>query len=88
MNFENLEIVRCGQDKPFGNYRYRIQLDGNVVAEIEHSYRGDENFMRSPGGNWEATDRSLEGGGPEPIRLTKSGMRDLSKMVGGNDHRR
>ena len=81
MNHNDLEIVQLGQAESFGCYRYEVLRSGKLLVEIEHLYRGDEFFMRVPFGQWQATSRSLEGGGFEPLRLSKSGIDDIKRMA-------
>jgi hypothetical protein len=62
-----------------GNYRYRIYKDGALVAHYWHDYRGDEHGIEFVKGTGEhgpvgrMTD-FLEGGGPEPLKLSERGV--------------
>ena len=82
MSGSEFEIVRLGQVEAFGNYRYEVWQNGRLLAEIEHLYNGDEYFMRKPSGMWEETPRSLDGGGPAPLRLSEPGLRDFKRLTG------
>lgn len=71
-------------EQPFSNYLYAILKDDRLVAQVSHTYRGDEHFIRLVGGEWrELPERIVDGGGPEPLRLTKSGNRLIETLAGG-----
>lgn len=67
-----------GRDS-FGNYRYRIYKRDVLVAHYWHDYRGDEHGIEFVKGTEDhcpvgcMTD-FLEGGGPEPLKLTERGV--------------
>lgn len=82
MTGRQLEIVQSAKREPFGNYHYTLYDGGKPLAEIEHCYRGNEFWMRKPGGNWIGTDRTLDGGGPELLRLNKIGHSTLADLLG------
>ena len=82
MRIDKIAIVQLERTEAFGNYRYQVWIDSNLIAEIEHMYRGDERYMRRPEGRREATDRTFDGGGPETLRLSASGLRDLKRIAG------
>ena len=60
----------------FGNYEYDILDDGAVIATYWHDYRGDEHGLLFTDGKRDdsfpgRTIEFVEGGGPEPIRLSR-----------------
>ncbi len=65
----------------FSPYLYRVFRGDECVAEISHTYRGDEHFLRKPHGEWQSSDRLIEGGDPEPLRLSKTGVRAVEKLL-------
>lgn len=81
MTAHQFVITQSAEREAFGNYRYSVWTDHKIIVEIEHTYRGDEYWMRLPGQDWIATDRSLDGGGQEPLRLSNSGMSDLKRLT-------
>lgn len=59
-----------------GNYRYRIYMDGTLVARYWHDFRGEEHGIEWAGGEndpWPVGRMTdfLEGGGPEPLTLSE-----------------
>jgi hypothetical protein len=74
-------IVQHERKESFGNYPYSVHLGGRKVAVIEHDYRGDEHYVRIPNGPWQACDKILTGGGPEPLGLTAEGNALISKLI-------
>jgi len=69
--------------EPFAPYCYEVSRDGRKVAELGHDYRGDEHWMRLPGGPWIALpERIIEGGGRQPIHLSPGGIKALDDMIG------
>jgi hypothetical protein len=79
-----LSVVHAGREEaaPFSNYLYRVLCGGQCVAEISHTYRGDEHFLRKPGGEWRPTDRLIEGGGPQPLELSDAGLKVIKDFIG------
>lgn len=62
-----------------GHYRYRIYKDGTLVAYYWHDYRGGEHgidFVSGLSEPWPAGRMTdfLQGGGPEPLRLSERGV--------------
>jgi hypothetical protein len=78
----NFKIVQHERREGFGNYPYSVALNGKIVAEIEHDYRGDAHYVRLPDGPWCDCDRIIAGGGPEPLALTADGITLISKLIG------
>jgi len=78
-----LSVVHAGREgaEPFSNYFYRVFRGERCVAEISHTYRGDEHFIRKPGGEWQSTDQLIEGGGPQPLRLSNVGVQTVEKLI-------
>jgi len=78
-------VAHAGREnnEPFSCYLYEVFRDGRKVAELRHDYRGDEHWLRLLGGSWVTLpERILEGGGPHPLALSKSGTRALDQMTG------
>lgn len=68
--------------EPFSNYLFDVFRDGHKVAELSHDYRGDEHWMRLPGGSWKTlSDRIIEGGGSQPLALSKAGIEVVDQLV-------
>ena len=77
-----LTVVYAGREgADFSSYLYRVLRDDECVAEISHTYRGDEHFLRKPTGEWQSSDRLIEGGGPEPLRLSEPGARAVERLL-------
>lgn len=78
-----LTVVHAGREgtEPFSNYLYRVLRDDQCVAEISHTYRGDEHFIREPGGAWQPTDRLIEGGGSQVLLLTREGTKAVEGLI-------
>ena len=60
----------------FGEYKYRIYQDDVLIAHYWHDYRGDDHgidFVNGPSEKWPVGRMVdfIEGGGPEPLRLSK-----------------
>lgn len=78
------EVIRRGRDgdKAFAPYLYEIRQDGRKVAEFRHNHRGEDHAIRrSSLARWEEFDDILEGGGPEPLRVSASGADALSRYL-------
>ena len=76
-------VVHAGREsaEPFSNYVFDVLVDGQRVAELGHDYRGDEHWIREPGGEWKALPgRVLAGGGPEPLELSLEGVRAVQAL--------
>jgi len=69
------------QRDDFSPYLYRVLRGDECVAEISHTYRGDEHFLRKPNGEWQSSDRLIEGGGAEPLRLSKTGIVAVERLL-------
>ncbi|QGX40924.1 hypothetical protein [Permianibacter aggregans] len=59
----------------FGDYRYGIYQDGQLIAYFWHDYRGDENGIEFVNGvsEYEPVGRTcdfISGGGPQPLALS------------------
>jgi hypothetical protein len=71
----------------YGDYRYRICWDGQLVAYYWHDYRGDEHGIEFPDGSKEdgpvgqMTD-FIEGGGPQRLSLTARAVAYLDRKRG------
>lgn len=68
----------------FSPYVFDVFSDGLKVAELGHDYRGDEHWIRLPGGDWiELPERVIEGGGPNlPLTLSAAGEKVVERLVG------
>lgn len=78
-------VVHAGREsgEPFANYLFDVFRDGRTVAELSHDYRGDEHWMRLPGGRWVALpERIIEGGGPQPLVLSSAGVKAVDRLIG------
>jgi hypothetical protein len=80
------EVVHRGRDR--GGYLYLIQSSGRAVAELWHNHRGEEHMIKrsSLGGQWEGFENILDGGGPEPLRVSAWGAEVLSKYLAQKGH--
>ena len=77
-------ITHAGRDgsEQFSNYLFDVFLNGHKVAELSHDYRGDEQWMRLPGGPWiSLAERMIEGGGPRPLTLSSAGKQALQNLI-------
>ncbi len=79
------EIICRDREASFGNYVFDVLIDTKLIFQIEHDYRGEDHAMRVPNGRWEATDRLLQGGGGEPLRLNSTGIDMLKKLISADD---
>lgn len=75
--------------EPFSNYLFEVSKAGRKVAELSHDYRGEEHWMRLPGGPWIAfpegildPERIIKGGGPQKLTLSSAGVRALDQLLG------
>jgi len=69
--------------EPFANYLFDVSQDGRKIAELSHDYRGDEHWMRLPGGSWvPLSERIIEGGGPQPLYLSAAGIKAVNNLIG------
>lgn len=78
------EVIRKGRggEAAFASYLYEIRRDGRKVAEFRHSYRNEDyEIRRSSLDQWEEFDDILEGGGPQPLRVSASGGDALSQYL-------
>jgi hypothetical protein len=78
-------VTHAGREssEPFSNYRFDVSRDGRKVAELSHDYRGDEHWMRLPGGTWKTLPhRIIEGGGPNPLALSSEGVNAVERLIG------
>jgi hypothetical protein len=70
----------------FGKYRYRIYKNGRLIASYWHDYRGDEHGIEFVNGTQEVgpvgrmTD-FLEGGGPNPLLLSKRAVAYIEQKL-------
>jgi hypothetical protein len=65
-----------------GGYVYEIRHRGHKVAELWHDFRGEEPHIRiSSLAEWTPFEKILEGGGPEPLRLSTEGEALLSEYL-------
>jgi len=80
-----LSVVHAGREEAtsFSNYVYRVLRGTECVAEIAHTYRGDEHFLRRPGGEWFQTEPLIEGGGPQPLELSEVGVKIVKRLIAG-----
>jgi hypothetical protein len=73
--------------EPFADYQYQILLEGNVVANYWHDFRGDEHWMilanetevHSPDGKMI---EYIKGGGSEPLTLSEKAVNFLNIRLG------
>jgi hypothetical protein len=83
-DMSGFEVIRKGlyRDAAFTFYLYEIHEDGRRVAEFRHSHRNeDHQIRRSSLTEWEEFDDILEGGGPQPLRVSASGADALSQYL-------
>ncbi len=69
-----------GVRESFGNYRYEITQNGEVVAEYFHDYRGDEKWLEVRGSTHDC-DNILTGGGPQPLGLSQEAEALLDRFL-------
>lgn len=67
----------------FGEYKYRIFKNGQLVAHYWHDYRGDEHgidFIDGESESWPVGRMVdfLTGGGPQPLGLSKRAVEYLN----------
>lgn len=75
------EIIHRGR-ADHGGYLYEVRKNGRRVAEVRHNHRGEEFEIRvSSLGDWEPCEPIIDGGGPEPLRLTYDGAALLLKHL-------
>lgn len=80
----DFEVIHRGRDAS-GSYLYEIRENGRKVADIQHNHKGEEYFIRrSSLHEWREFDDVLEGGGPEPLRISASGVDRLSVFLAEN----
>lgn len=85
---QQFEVVHRGRvsDEAFSNYTYEIRLAGRRVAEFQHNFRGEEHMLRVGAfGAWEPFENILEGGGPQPLRVSAYGATQLRRRLAQND---
>jgi hypothetical protein len=78
------EVAHAGREsaEPFTNCLFEVTRNGRKVAELSHDYRGDEHWMRLPGGQWIALpNRIIEGGGPQPLAISSAGVKALDRLL-------
>lgn len=78
------EVIYNGRvsDDPFSNYLFEIRRAGHRVAELQHNFRGEDHHIRVGAfGEWEPFDGILEGGGPQPLRLSVDGAAHLERRL-------
>lgn len=75
------KIVYRDRAEAFGNYKFDVLVGTATIFQIEYTYNGDEHFMRVPNGEWISTDRLVDGGGPEPLRLNSQGLAIVAKVL-------
>jgi hypothetical protein len=68
----------------FGHYRYYIYNEGRLIAHFWHDYRGDDHgieFIDGTEADWPVGRMIdfIEGGGPEPLRLSERAVAYLEK---------
>lgn len=68
----------------FGEYRYGIYENGEVIAYFWHDYRGDDNgieFVNGISVHDPVGSRAdfLEGGGPQPLMLSKRAIKYINE---------
>jgi len=77
------------EDSPresFGNYRYCIYKGDRLVARYWHDFRGDEHgidFVSGESESWPVGRmiEFLEGGGPQPLRLSARAITYLDSKL-------
>jgi len=78
-------VTHAGREncEPFSNYLFDVFRDGCKVAELSHDYRGDEHWLRLPGGRWMTLpNRIIEGGGPQTLALSSAGVKAVERLIG------
>lgn len=80
----DFEVIHRGResDAAFARHLYEIRKNGRKVAEFSHSYRNEDRAIRrSSLDRWENFESILEGGGPQPLRVSAIGMVILTKYL-------
>jgi hypothetical protein len=80
----DFEVLHRGRvsPEPFSGYLYEIRRADEKVAELTHNHRGEEYCIRAGSfGSWEPFENILEGGGPQPLRVTSAGAALLSDYL-------
>lgn len=72
----------------FGEYTYRIYDGARLIARYWHDHRGDEHCIEFTDGRSEGWPvgrmiEFIEGGGPEPLRLSERAQAYLKKRQSG-----
>lgn len=81
-------IERAGPTRgSFGDYRYRIFRDGQLMAYYWHDYRGDEHRIDFLDGSTQdcpvgRMSDFIEGGGPQPLVLSARAVAFLDRRRG------
>ena len=75
----------------FGEYQYRILLEGKLIAYYWHDYRGEEHGIDFVGGKTELWPvgrmiEFLEGGGPKPLMLSEAAVVYLKSNLSGGSN--
>ncbi len=70
----------------FGDYRYNIYKDGQLIARYWHDYRGDDHGIEFTNGKTEdgLPGRMVEfitGGGPQPLGLSERAIAYLNQEL-------
>ena len=70
----------------FGEYRYLIYKDGDLVAKYWHDYRGDDHgieFLDGKNDFWPVggVGSFMEGGGSAPLRLSAKAVAYLDEKL-------
>lgn len=75
------EVIHRGRER--SGYLYEIRKDGRRVVELWHNNRGEEHMIRRSwlGASWEEFENILEGGGPQPVRVSAWEAELLSKYL-------
>lgn len=82
MSYTVSHVIKARE--PFGEYRYGIHENGNIIAYFWHDYRGGDNGIEFVNGI-SAHDpvgkmtNFLEGGGPQPLALSKRAIKYINE---------
>ena len=74
------------RSKPFGDYRYNIYKDGQLVAHYWYDYRGDDHAIEFNNGKSDDLPalrmvEFLTGGGSEPRKLSKTAISYIDQIL-------
>ena len=84
MGFEIEQIE--SKHESFGDYRYNIYKDGQLIARYWHDYRGDDHGIEFANGKTEdglpgRMVAFITGGGPQPLGLSEKAIAYLNQEL-------